>query len=265
MSKSLDIVVHCWAADLPHYAAMLREQIRSLFQHKPADCDVQLIVGCANEDANTREMLYQFTAGQTGATTAFDSGPAVCHHYYLHGITLCEVVMPKGELFRRAILRHKWTQRSEADVLWFADCDYTVGEGTLAAICARVQRTDGLCFPREYYIHNDHATGDRAVASGKIDLSEFRQTRAKRAIGGIQIIGAEVAKKIGYLGHGRRKSKWQEPEDPSVPFRCFRDDSTWRRLMFPDGGREIEVPNLFRLRHSIGAEGSKGPGNKVQP
>jgi hypothetical protein len=261
MSTSLDIVVHCWAADLPHYAQLLRAQIDSLMRYTPNGCDVQLIVGCAREDKVTQETLYQFTAGQSGATTAFDRGPTICHHYHLSNsrVKLCEVVMSKGELFRRAILRHKWTQRSDADVLWFADCDYAVGEGTVAAILAQVQKTDGLAFPRHYWISNDHAAGDRTTLAGVIEPSQFHQRRSKTAIGGIQIIGAQYAKRIGYLGG--EDSKWQQPDDPSVPFRCFRDDSAWRRYLFPNGAREIDVPNLFRVRHSLGAAGSKGPAN----
>lgn len=262
MSCKLDIVVHCWAADLPQYAAMLRVQAKAIVDYAPANSLIHYRVGVASpeHDPHTWEVLKQIIDERTMLTLYGGND----HILYLSPNVVLNIhTLPRERLFRRAIFRDWCIRHGGPDVFWLADVDYAPLEGCLAAILAQVQNDSGLCFPREYAVHLDHAVGDQHwqdILAGKIpeiDASQFKTRPTKTAIGGVQIIGSQYAKRIGYLGG--EGSKWQKPEETTVPFRCFRDDSTWRRLKFPDGGRIIDVPNLYRQRHSIGAAGSPGP------
>ena len=265
MSRSLDIVTHVYAAQLPQYAAMLRVQARSLVKHAPDNCDIKLVVACASpeHDEPTWTALREIIGDRTMLTFAGGSD----HVLYLSPqVSLHIATMPRDQLFRRAIFRNKWmTKYSSADVVWLADSDYSCGQGTIEAILAQVQKDSLLAFPAHYWIHNDHATGDRAwqdvLAGGSgVYPVDFKKIKAKVALGGMQILGGETAKRVGYLGNER---KWQKPADASRPFACFYDDSVWRRKNFPGGGTAIDIPNLFRMRHSVGSEGSPGPAGSV--
>lgn len=252
MSNSIEVAVHCFADQLPQYAAMLRFQASRLAAHCPGNAAVfhSIAVASAANDRTTWSVIPDIVR--------------LASKTYQPRI----VTLPKELLFRRSIFRHRISQESRADVIWYADCDYLIGEGAIEAILAQVQKTDGLRFPREYWRHLDHDRGDETwqkMASQAvlppIDPSQFELIPSKFAIGGIQLIGADEAKRIGYLG-GRR-SKWQRPVNPDIPFADFRDDSTWRRKLPRGYGRSIDVPNLFRVRHSHGAKGSPGPKDRL--
>jgi hypothetical protein len=247
MSESLDIVVHAFSAELPQYAAMLKAQARAIADHAPDSLSIQLVIACTfpEQDPQTWITIQEIIP------------------WMRNGFVVRVEALPREQLFRRAIFRHYWSQRSQADVLWFADCDYCPLQGCLSAICEQVSTSDGLCFPKTYYRHREHHLGDRswqAIAKGdvlQINPLEFEVRKCRKAIGGMQIIGRDVVRRIGYLG--KPQSRWQRPVGPEIPFGCFRDDSQWRRQEFPDGGRKIDVPNLYRQRHSRGAAGSPGP------
>ena len=238
--KQIDLVVHCWAADLPQYGVFLRMQIAALMRWPPVTCNVRLIV-CCGPSLQDKATWGAIIDGQLEQINLDRLSAVQVEEYYL----------PREQLFRRAIARHYWSQNSTADVLWFIDSDIVCAAGCLDAVAAQVQRTDGLCFPDRYLIHRDHQTGDacwrRAMATGDytLDPAEFVPRRSRLAIGGLQIIGADVARQVGYLGN----SKWQRPVDPAKPFACFRDDSKWRRASFTERPRAVQLPELYRLRH----------------
>ena len=235
--KLIEIVVHACAVELPLYAAMLRYQIRAIADNPPQHCRAKLIVACLAFDED--RAVADATHGKLGLCETFD---------------LERVIMSREQLFRRSIFRHAISQCSSADVLWFADADWVMGPGCLDAVAAQVSREDGLCLPTHYHCRKSPEEGDedwQAVLNGAepvIDTSKFHRRRSKIAIGGLQIIGSDFARRIGYLPD----SKWQWPADPTKPFRCFRDDSKWRMVHFSGAnrGKLIDVPNLYRLRHS---------------
>ena len=263
MSNSLDVIVHCFAAQLPQYAAMLRVQARSLVKHAPDGSRIKLVVAVAapEHDEPTWAALREIIADRTMLTFAGGTDHVL---YLSEQVSLHIAVLPREQLFRRAIFRHRWlTRYSAADAVWLADCDYSVGPGSIEAILAQVQNETRLVFPKHYWIHSDHAAGDRAwqaVLAGQdfVELSDFKQIEAKVALGGMQILGGSTAKRVGYLGD----SKWQRPADSERPFACFFDDSVWRRKHFRDA-QPIEIPNLYRMRHSVGSTGSPGPAGSV--
>jgi hypothetical protein len=247
MKPVVEVITHAYAAYLPQYAGFLRYQLASLLNCPPVSCHVRLMLAVASE----REDPLVWAAindGMDEAERMEKSGVSVPQ------IVAC--VLPKPLLFRRSIFRHKRCEQTDADVLYFADVDYAFGPGCLENVAFYCKPHDSLCFPETYWIHKDHATGDAAWQNATglpgINPMDFIERSSHTAIGGMQIIGSEKAREIGYLP----RSKWQEPVmDTSKPFADFRDDVTWRRHNFADGGRPIAVPNLYRLRHTKGTQG----------
>ena len=165
------------------------------------------------------------------------------------------VILPREQLFRRAIGRHMRSQECTSDVIWYCDADHYCGEGCIDYICEHVQDDGRLYGPGRVLISTDWQTGDAQAHAGgdwpRIHGEHgFKWQRNKVLIGGSQILGRETAKRLGYLGD---QPKWQRPVDPEKPFACFRDDSSWRRQHFPLEKQmqvKLAVPNVYRLRHS---------------
>lgn len=159
----------------------------------------------------------------------------------------------KPQLMRRAIGRNLAALKTAADWVWFADCDMAFGEGALDSVSQSILQSDSsLIYPRHILLHRSHALGDQAIARATqlkvIDLApeEFTLHRYRRAIGGVQIVRGEVARQYGYCT-GRR---WQKTADTWQ--RC-RGDVAFRRNLsrhIKTHWEPIEIPNLYRLRHS---------------
>jgi len=73
----------------------------------------------------------------------------------------------------------------------------------------------------------------------------FALKRQRIAIGGVQIIGGKVARRIGYLD----RTQWVEPVDAAIGFRSCKCDVAWRRTNGLVAAR-LDIPNTFRIRHS---------------
>lgn len=263
--KSIEIVTHCYAGKLPLYAQHLRFQLASLIHHPPkAKVTHSLLWAGPERDPATLAVVEDMCF--------FPSLRAESPVHFVHRMVSRET------LFRRAIWRHERTQNTHCDILWLADADMAFGLGAIDAVCEQVQDDGKLYFPRKSLMSIDHATGEQTLKSAEgimwpqIDPTQFKSQRNYFAIGGIQILGKETAKRVGYLGfkegepgYNWRHKKWSQPVDPEKPFAEFRDDTAWRRHHFnmADGQQrqvKIDVPNLYRLRHefsSLRPEGFK--------
>ena len=162
------------------------------------------------------------------------------------------IPMSNEELFRRAIGRNYAALRTEADVVWFTDADYCFGEGCLDSIHDLMDADSGLCIPETVKINVDHATGNAAIERERenplpqIVESEFKTRKEKKAIGGIQIIGGNLARKIGYL----KGTRWVEPVDASKGFRSCKCDKVWRSHNNLSATR-LPIRNVYRMRHEM--------------
>lgn len=240
--RSIEIITHVFGGNLPHYSEHLKWQASSLL-HNPPQCDVTLTVfwAGADEDQPTARVIDQIER-----RTFIDSSSD--RMFFFNPQT-----MLRQRLFRRAIGRHMRSQESTADILWYCDADYYFGPGCLDFVSDHVLDDGGLYYPSHYWINNDHRTGDLALEAAadikwpEVNPADFHQRRQSLAIGGMQILGRETAKQIGYLGG----TKWTRPVDPNIPFPCFRDDSRWRRANFVGSAIAIPIPSLYRIRHSI--------------
>lgn len=223
----LEIVSHCW-----RYAHLLRFQTSSLVEHPPAHVDVTYTLYHAAEDAPVRELIERFDA---------QAVPNVTWNWR---------TLPRGELFRRAIGRHRAALASEADWLWFADCDLIFHAGCLdsLAVALRGKRT-GLVFPASERITpllpGDHPMLNQVPGPrGTIDIDPalFDESPIEKAKGAFQICHGDVARAVGYCG---TIPLYQKPSDV---WRKTYEDTVFRRLIgYP--GEPVDVRALYRIRH----------------
>lgn len=246
--KLIEIVSHCYATELPQYAAMLVYQASSLVLHKPKQCKVCLSV-CVWGDIDDqpypeiRDICVGKVLPWTKKTlSAHDISWLICY-------------MTKGELGRRCIGRNRLALNTEADIVWFADVDQVFRDGMLDRLATMEwPENASMIFPREIKIHRDWKTGDERT--GAIDLDdpclvdvdpmEFVPKQYHDAIGGVQIVRGDFVRKHGYLAGDE---KWQRPSVD--PFGDFRDDVAYRRYCRQCGPIvRVDLPGMYRLRHT---------------
>lgn len=231
----IEIVTHCWK-----YWRALTYQISSLILYPPAYCDVLLTIYCnPSEDANTAKRLEQIAGWKLP-----------------HNVRYREQVLEKKLLCRRAIGRNKAALATEADLVWFIDCDMTIGDGALDALSNQTWlRTDGVLFhPRHVGVptqeRGDEILMDATEVDGPCDVDpeDFGTMRYNRAIGGVQIVDGDVCRKDGYIPKSRR---YQRPADEWA--RTFEDKAFRHHLngLYGSGsGLRLQLPNVRRIRHT---------------
>ena len=239
MRKKIDLVSHCWAQKHPHYAAALTYQLSSLVLHKPEKCEVRAVICYCPTDKATLKVLGWFNEN-----TSLD---------------LFLIPLKEGKLGRRSIGRNASAQASTADFVWFADVDQVYRDGILDRLAGFDWPDKAtMIYPKKIWIHRDHVTGDKATSKVTnnpqlvdIHLDEFTSKRYDRAIGGVQIVKGDFARKYGYLGN---TPKWQrsvyEVSDGKM-FGDFRDDVVFRTHCKLLGNVQgVNLPGLYRLRHT---------------
>lgn len=259
----VEIVSHCYAAKLPQYAAMLVCQASSLVLHKPRLCNVCLSV-CIwhdlpigqedwnedffgtdwdKEDSNKSDQIVRKVLPWVKQVlTEHGASWAVCH-------------LSKGKIGRRSIGRDRLALISDADFVWFADVDQVFRDGVFDRLVSlEWPNSAAMIYPREIMIHRNHATGDKLTEAINlddpqlidVDPSEFVPKRYRKAIGGVQIVRGDFARKHGYLHEDK---KWTCPTDK--PFGDFRDDVAYRRFCSEHGSIVgVDLPGLYRIRHT---------------
>jgi hypothetical protein len=154
----------------------------------------------------------------------------------------------KEHLFRRAIGRNHAALATEADWIWFTDCDLVFEAGCLDALSAALQgRTDPLVYPRHERLTT--LLRDEALAGADVpslrepaaDL-EFSTLPVTKAKGPLQITHGDVARAMGYC---RDVRAFQRAETSFQ--KCYED--TVFRWLLGTPGTPVEVPGVARLRH----------------
>jgi hypothetical protein len=154
--------------------------------------------------------------------------------------------MPIQSVYQRPIGRNLAAKSSKADVVWFTDADYVFGDGCLNAVW--VPQDDGIYHPEHEYRTTRKTKVDMIELLQKdnsdaslvrISPSQFVLTDIKRAVGGVQIVSGDTARKNGYLPGDK---KWQKPLQ-----QYNRDDGSafWRNQFSKFG--TMDTPNLFRI------------------
>ncbi|MCK5771575.1 glycosyltransferase family A protein [Algiphilus sp.] len=223
---TLEIVSHCW-----NYSHFLAYQLSSLVQFPPERLAVTMTVFHAPEDTRTQALLAYFA------------------DQHVPGVTWNWRELPREQLFRRGIGRNLAAQQTDADWIWFTDCDVMFRAGCLDALARALQgRRDALLFPREERITPLLAEDDPMLVRGAeprlvdIDDSQFAVKTLKRATGPMQITHGDVARACGYCPTLRL---YQTPADH---FCKAYEDRAFRWLL-GTGGNGIDVPGVYRIRH----------------
>lgn len=235
----LEIVSHCW-----RYSRLLTYQLSSLALFPPQQTSVTLTVFFAPEDRRTLRVLE-----------------------YFGGLNRTNVVwrwwgLERGQLLQRAVGRNLAARHTQADWVWFADCDMCFREDCLDRLPAAIAEfpdPDGarLVHPRQVQVSRDHATGDACIARAgfqprilDVDPDEFVGMRYRRAIGGAQIAPGALLRESGYCPG----SRFQRPADRWQP--C-RSDRVFRRQIGAQG-TAIDLPHVYRIRHSQRGRSAEG-------
>lgn len=232
----LQIVSHSW-----QYAHLSQFQLSSLVNYPPQDCDLTYTLFHAAEDTAMRTLIDRFAKID------------------VPNITWDWQVLPKQELFRRAIGRHRAARSSRAHWLWFADCDLIFHQGcldSLAAALAGLQQPlvfpdhEGITelLPAEHPMLNQ-SLGDTGTVD--IDPALFYRNDISKAKGAFQIVHGDVARTSGYCGTLKLY------QAPSTIWRKTYEDTVFRRLIETEG-QSVPVDNLYRIRHAEKGRYAKG-------
>jgi hypothetical protein len=222
--KMIEIVTHCFGE---RFATLLNYHLSSIVlnESQPVTATVMF---ATNDKLTTKVLSYFGVIDRPWITWNF-------------------IHMPIQSLYQRPIGRDLAAKSSKADVIWFTDADYVFGDGCLNAVW--VPQDDGIYRPEHEYriarrlkmqmVGALLKNGDIEPSVVDIDRSQFILTDIRRAVGGVQIISGDTARKIGYLPDYK---EWQKPLE-----KYNRDDGSafWRNLFTKFG--TMAIPNVFRI------------------
>ncbi len=224
----IEIVSHCW-----QYGHLLAYQLSSLVNFPPTKARVRMTVFHAREDVRTRAMLDFF-----GGIAA----PGVSWNWQ---------ALPPPELFRRAIGRNRVARSTQADWVWFTDCDIVFHRDCIDGLSSELQgRQDLLAYPKFERITPMLTEDDPVLAAERdrprvvdIDTSQFTlAANPPKAKGAYHIVHGDAARQCGYCEqvpvYQRPVARWAKTYE----------DSAFRWLMGTDGVG-LDVPGVHRIRH----------------
>lgn len=222
----LEMVSHCW-----NYSHLLAYQLSSYVLHPPKNADVTVTVFYCPEDSGTEQLLEFFSTQQV---------PNVTWNWQS---------LTRSELFRRSIGRNRAAKATQADWIWFTDCDIIFGEGCLDGLAEQLQgRTDVLVYPKEEsttsMLDDDNPLLKKGVAPHIVDIdtSDFSRHTRDKAKGAFQIVHGDVARAVGYC------EKIRLYQTPADAWRKTYEDKAFRWLL-GSRGVPVDVPNVFQIRH----------------
>jgi len=224
----LQIVSHCW-----QYSHLAMFQLSSLINYPPQRCHLTYTLFYAVEDTAMLALIKRFAAID------------------IRTITWDFRILPKNELFRRAIGRHRVSLDSAAHWIWFADCDLIFHKGCLDSVAEAVSgQQTGLVFPDHEGITDlllpEHPMLNQNLNErGTIDIDTtlFHRNTISKAKGAFQIVHADVARAVGYCG------SIPLYQQPSERWRKTYEDTVFRRVIGYEGV-PVNVSGLYRIRHA---------------
>lgn len=235
--STIEIVSHCYGGDLTIYPNLLRAQGLSLINHSMHKCKVVWTICYNQKDAGVLAVLEELEAA-----------------LYSRNVKIRRIILSLGGLFERAIGRNIAAMGSEADCVWFCDCDYLFNGRCLdCAIDEASIHNDTVVYPKFLYI-TTHARGDGIISKMEErqdltidDMSLFYVNTQNKAIGGIQIVSGDLARSRGYL---HTMNKWQRPrEDTSRGKFSTRSDVKFRSYIGTTASSS-SIVGTHRIRHS---------------
>lgn len=222
----LEIISHCWM-----YSNMLAYQLSSFVNYPPTKLTVTVTVFYSKEDTETQELLNYF------------------EKIRVENVIWNWQALPKEQLFRRGIGRNKAALATNADWVWFTDCDIIFHEGCLDSTAEQLQgKTDTLVFPFSERATPMLAQNDPMLQKGRkpqlvnIESEEFLTLHRDRAKGEYQIVHGDVARAGGYCS---TLSIYQTPSPTWC--KCY-DDRAYRWLLGTQGVG-LEISGCYQIRH----------------
>ena len=240
----IELVTHCLATENPNFAGALALQLSSLLIDQPKWCDVAITIYMNEDDANTVRVINHFSKLQHD------------------GLSICALSLPIGQLGRRCIGRNHAALHTSADYVWFTDVDHCFYDGILDRLAQIQWPSHGvefplaasMIFPNEIMISKNWDLGDEATAGlaeqpkmKSLHKENFKPKSYNRAIGGVQIVRGDFARREGYLNN---QDEWQTPIEK--PFGSFKDDIAYRGICKEQGPiLKVNLSGCYRLRHNI--------------
>lgn len=223
----IEIVSHCW-----QYARFLIYQLSSVVAFAPTRASVTMTVYYNPSDVRTVKLLEYF--GKLAVP----------------GVTWNWRPLSKPLLFRRAIGRNRSALGTEADWIWFTDCDVMFRENCLDGLAEVLQgRRDALVFPATEcctpLLSEEDPLLDVDLEHPRvldIDTSGFTRRDRSRATGPLQITHGDVARAVGYCN---ALSFYQKPSDT---WRKAYEDRAFRWLLRTQG-TPLDISGVYRIRH----------------
>lgn len=223
---NLEIVCHCW-----NYSHLLAYQLSSYILHPPTNTKVTVTVFYCPEDSSTQKLLDYFSTKENDNI-----------HWNWKSL-------PKNQLFRRSIGRNNAAKNTQADWIWFTDCDIIFGEGCLDGLAEQLKGlTSTLVYPRHESTTSMLDDDNPLLKKGAkpqvvdIDASDFTLHSRDKAKGAFQIVHGDVSRAIGYCDQIRIY------QIPASNWRKTYEDTVFRWLLGTRGD-PIDIPNVFQIRH----------------
>jgi hypothetical protein len=223
----LEIVSHCW-----NYAHLLTFQLQSLVRYPPTAATITMTVFYNDADTQTRALLdcYQQQTVE-GVTWAFHS-------------------LPQSHLFRRAIGRNQAALATQADWIWYTDCDVIFGENFLSVLANELLGLKHpLVYPQIEYrtppLPPEHPWFAKRQTPGNVatfDPGITHPVSLDRATGPMQIVRGDVARAVGYC---RQPRFYQKP----AAHWCKATEDRVFRWQLGTQGVAIAAGPVYRLQH----------------
>lgn len=221
----LQIVSHCW-----QYAHMLNFQLSSIINYPPKLAKVTYTLYHSSEDHKLKRLIERIES------------------VVVPNVTWNWVELSTQQLFRRAIGRNQSALNTQADWIWFSDCDLIFHAGCLDSVAEAVKGCkQRLVFPQQEFItdllDSSHPMlNQNNEANVDIDTSLFKKNAIRKAKGAFQIVHGDVARKCGYC---RDLKMYQTPMQH---WSKTYEDSIFRQLIASEG-QPVNVKSLYRIRH----------------
>ncbi|HCM46312.1 MAG TPA: glycosyl transferase [Colwellia sp.] len=222
----LEIVSHCWG-----YSNMLTYQLSSFVNHPPTKCALTVTVFYAKEDTKSQSVVDFF------------------NKKIVKNVTWNFQAISKGKLFRRGIGRNMVARSTEADWLWFTDCDIIFHENCLDSLAEKLQgKQESLYYPQQERTTEMLAQDDPMLRQDSapqlvdIDAEGFSLHSRDKAKGAFQIVHGDVARAIGYC----EKLKMFQTEDDR--WRKTYEDTAFKWLISSEG-IPLNIDGVFQIRH----------------
>lgn len=226
-SLKLEIVSHCW-----NYAHLAVYQLSSLVKHPPQELDITYTLFYSPQDRATTRLTETFGAMEV-PNLRWQWRP-----------------LSPEQLQRRAIGRNRAALATQADWVWFADCDLIFHAGCLDSLAAALRdRALRLAYPASEQVTEllpaDHPLVNLPTERPQVvdvDPAQFHPNAITKAKGAFQVVHGDVARQCGYC---RDLAYYQRP---TGRWRKTFEDTAFRRLI-EDEGTAVDVTGLHRIRH----------------